>query len=60
MILLVNTCDKNSAESGVSPVSAKSQNRAKSKNSKKVYAAADDAENDADDTGKVTHMSHFC
>ena len=46
---------KNSAECDVSPVSALSQNRAKCKNSTKVYASADN-----DDTGKAAHMSHFC
>ena len=44
--------NKNSAECGVSTVSALSQNRAKRKNLTKFYTD--------DDTGKVAHMSRFC
>ena len=45
-------------ESHDSPVGALSQNTAKCKHSTKVYAATN--KTDDDDTGKVTHLSHFC
>ena len=43
---------KNSVKWGVLHVDALSQNRAKPKNSTKVYAA--------NNTGKAAHMSSFC
>ena len=46
--------DKNSAESGVSPVYAFLQNRAKCKNSTKVYTAT------AANTEKAVHLSPLC
>ena len=47
--------NKNFAECRVSPVRALSHNRAKHKNSTKVYTADDDTK----DIGKAEHMSIF-